>query len=422
LLLAVSIAAIMSPWVDTSLTNEARAHAQTLNDGFHSLAIDVDIPGLAADGRQMFATARDAGASVVNSDLPATTAAFRTVITENQATFKSVASSTTAAVNRTANAAVMASVGGLLLGACNTFALYRQSGAVITRAQVGVADHAIAYQASVQGSTGQSRASWIVKDAISTVKAVLQKMSNSEHLKPIILLIGDYHDTHASTWNTINDLTCVNAQDRALFPVDQLDCLVSSLPAAIKFAVSRLASRAQSSEKTSDTKSPHFFFLLRGHGDIQLAQAKQRHEAITIPYELSQCVSIIGRGGRGDANAHALHMNSKIEKGPREFVSIFKAKDMFWYVDAWRSGVSLYKRGKERIGWKTDYVGGAGGVASVAGAWGVHHVLHVGALLTGTALVAPGAAVYGLGEVVSRWRSEDYTMTEARSLLGLDQI
>ncbi|KAH0282497.1 hypothetical protein M436DRAFT_61164 [Aureobasidium namibiae CBS 147.97] len=39
---------------------------------------------------------------------------------------------------------------------------------------------------------------------------------------------------------------------------------------------------------------------------------------------------------------------------------------------------------------------------------------------SGTAFVLPGAAVYSVGEVISRWRSEDYTVTEACRLLGVD--
>jgi hypothetical protein len=203
--------------------------------------------------------------------------------------------------------------------------------------------------------------------------------------------------------------------------VNQLDCLVNTLQAAIEVAVRHLTSDLPPSEKSRDSEPPHFFFLLCGHGDIQFAQTKQRHKTITIPYVLSQCVTIIGRGGRGDTNAHALHMDSRIEVEPREFVSIFVARNMFWHVDAWRSGVSLYKRGKERIGWRTGYVGGAGGTAFAISAWGVHHVLHVGAFLAGTTLAAPGAALYGIGEMASRCRSEDYTITDACTLLGIDR-
>jgi hypothetical protein len=418
LLFVSSIAVIMVLGLDTSLTNETEAHAQKLVDGVCSYGNDTKFPDLVVDGRQTLTAARD---SVVNADIPATAAAIRTGMAEGQATIKSAADGTKTAVNRIANATVGASVGSLLFGAVNAFTLYRQSSAIVTRAQVGIADHNLAYQAGVQGNTGQDRAFWIVEDAKSTVKAVLDQMDNSEHLEPIIILIGDYHDTHASTWRTINDLTRVNDEDRALFPEKQLDCLVTTLPAAIKVAVKHLAAHAQISEKPKDTKSPHFFFLLRGHGDIQFAQVKQRHKAITIPCELSRCVSIIGRGGRGDTNAHALHMDSKIEKEPEKLVSILEAEHMLWYLDAWRSGVSLYRRGRETIGFGTEVFGGAGSAASVAGAWGVHHALHVGALLTGTALLAPGAVVYGAGEIASRLRSEDYTITEARRLLRLEQ-
>lgn len=410
----------MVPLIDTSLTNEAQvlgqSLGQTVNDGIRSYANDAQIPPAVANASQMCVAGRDAAISVVKCDLPATAAAIRTGMAEGQATLKSAADGATTAANRFANATVVATAGGLLFGVFNAITLYRQSSAMVTRAQVGVADHNLAYQAGVQGNTGQDRASWIVKDAISTVEAVLGQMDNPGHLKPIILLIGDYHDTHASTWETINDLTPVNYQHRALFPEKQLDCLVTTLPAAIKAAVKQLASHARMSEKPKDTKSPYFFFLLRGHGDIQFAQVKQRHKAITIPFALSKCVSIIGRGGCGDTNAHALHMDSRIEKEPREFVSILEAEHMLWYLDAWRSGVSLYRRGKETIGFGTEVVGGAGGAASVAGAWVVHHA---GALLTGTALLAPGAVVYGAGEIASRLRSEDYTITEARRLLGV---
>jgi hypothetical protein len=418
LLLVSLIAVIMVPLIDTSLTNETEAHAQRLVDGLRSYANDAQIPPAVANASQMCVAGRDAATSVVNCDLPATTAAIRTGMAEGQATLKSAADGTTTAANRIANATMLASVGSLLFGLVNAVTLYRQSSAMMTRAQVGVADHNLAYQAGLQGSTGQDRAFWIVKDAISTVEAVLGQMDNPGHLKPIILLIGDYHDTHASTWETINDLMPVNDKHRALFPEKQLDCLVTTLPAAIKVAVKHLASHARMSEKPNDTKSPHFFFLLRGHGDIQFAQVKQRHKAITIPFELSKCVSIIGRGGCGDTNAHALHMDSKIEEEPREFVSILEAEHMLWHLDAWRSGVSLYKRGRETIGFGTEVVGGAGGMASVAGAWGAH-ALHAGVVLTGTALLAPGAVVYGAGEIASRLRSEDYTITEARRLLDV---
>lgn len=396
----------MSPLIDTSLTNEFEALGRTANEGNRSYANDAQVPGLIADGRQAFVAARDASASFTNSDLPGTTCAIR-----------NAADGTSGAMNRAADAAVLASTGGLVLGAVNTLAVYKQSCATLMRARVRVAEYNLALQASVQGSTGQDRASWIVDDAISIVNAILRKRENSESLRPMVLLIGDYHDTYASTWHTINDRTRVNAQDRALFPENQLDCLVTTLPEAIQIAVSHLTSCTQSSEKATNTGSPHFFFLLRGHGDIQFAQTKQRHKAVIIPHELSKCVSIIGRGGHGDSNAHALHMDSKIEKSPRDFVPIFREEGIFWYVDAWRSGVSLYRRGKERLGRGTGYVGGAGSLASVASAWGIHHALHIGVLLAGTALVIPGAALYGAGEVVSRTRFEDYTLLEARSLL-----
>jgi len=404
---------------DTGFVTEAKALGETLNEGNRSYLNDAQTPALVADGRQTLAASRDAATSVVDANLPATTAAVRTGIAANSETFKSAADSTTATAKRVANAYVVNSAGALLLGALNASSLQRQSRAMEIRARVGIANHGLAHQASIQGSAGQDRASWVVEDAISILRAVLQRTHNSEHLRPIIILVGDYHDTHPSIWSTINN---ASDRDRALFPEEQLVCLVTNLPAAIESAVGLLASHTQSSsEKTKDIKSPHFFFLLRGHGDIQFSQAKQRHKVITIPYELSQCVSIIGRGGRGDLNAHALHMDSKVEERPRVFVSIFKAKRMFWYVDAWRSGVSLCTRATERIGWRnTVGVGGTGGIASAAGAWGVNHALHVGALLTGTAFVLPGAAVYSVGEVVSRWRSEDYTVTEACRLLGVD--
>jgi len=404
---------------DTGFVTEAEALGEKLNEGNRSYLNDAQAPGLIADGRQMSVAVGGAATSVVDANLPATTAAVRTGIAANTEAFKSAAGSTTATAKRVANAYVVNSAGALLLGVSNAAANHRLSRAMETRAQVSVADHDLAHQASIQGVAGQDRASWVVEDAISILRAVLQRTHNSQHLRPIIILVGDYHDTYASIWSTINN---ASDQDRALFPKKQLVCLVTDLPAAIESAVGLLASHTQSSsEKTKDIKSPHFFFILRGHGDIQFSQAKQRHKAIIIPYELSQCISIIGRGGRGDLNAHALHMGSKIEERPRVFVSIFKAKHMFWYVDAWRSGVSLCTRATERIGWgKTVGLGGTGGIASAAGAWGVHQALHVGALLTGTAFVLPGAAVYSVGEVVSRWRSEDYTVTEACRLLGVD--
>jgi hypothetical protein len=406
----------MSSW----FTNAARALGQTVSDGNRSYANDAEVPGLIADSRQMSVAGRDAAASITNSKIPATTAALRTGIAEGQETLKGVADSTTAAVNQTVNTAMLVSAAGISLAAVNAIASQKQSSAMETRAQVSVADHNLAYQTSVQGIAGKDRASWVVKDAISIVKTILKQTRKLNHLKPAILLIGDYHDTHASTWRTINELTLSDAENRALFPENQLDCLVNTLQAAIEVAVRHLTLDPPPSEKGRDIKPLHFFFILRGHGDIQFAQNKQRHEAITIPFELSRRVTIIGRGGRGDTNTHALHMNSRIEVEPRDFVSIFVAKDMFWYVDAWRSGVSLYQRGRERLGWRPQHVGGAGGIASVAGAWGVEYFIHAGAVYAGTALVAPGA-VYGIGEVCSRWHSEDYTITDACTLLGIDR-